>query len=67
MAKDKKKKKKQDIDIEALAKEYENGIEMNKAKGEQLNGTLREAELILQEIREIKDGLKRLRETLDNR
>lgn len=57
MAKDKKKKKNNDSDIDALKKEYEESLELLKAKHEQLNGAIREAKLYLNEIKEIRDGL----------
>lgn len=53
--KDKKKKKKQDDQIEDLAKEYNKMLELLKAKHEQLDGILREANSYLKEAKEMRD------------
>lgn len=60
MAKDKKKKK--DKGIEELQKDYEYALEMLKAKNDKLNGLIREANLYLSEIKEIRDNLNALYE-----
>lgn len=53
--KDKKKKKKQDDQIEDLVKEYNKMLELLKAKHEQLDGILREANSYLKEAKEMRD------------
>lgn len=67
MAKDKKKKKKNDINqADEFMKEYNESLELLKAKHEQLDGLIREAKLFLQEIKEIRNGLVKDKEsTLD--
>lgn len=60
MAKDKDKKKKKNKDtnqVDDVMKEYNDSLELLKAKHEQLDGLIREATLFLQEIKEIRDGL----------
>ncbi len=67
MAKDKKKKKKDaDTDIDALMKEWQDGVEMVKAKNEQLDGIIREVKVYLNEIKEMRDRMSSLFEPLDN-
>lgn len=64
MAKDKDKKKKNGKD--SPIREYDESLELLKAKHEQLDGLIREANLFLQEIKEIRDGLKNaVNKTLD--
>lgn len=53
--KDKKKKKKQDDHIDDLVKEYNKMLELLKAKHEQLDGILREANSYLKEAKEMRD------------
>lgn len=67
MAKDKDKKKKKGKDSpDKLIREYNESLELLKAKHEQLDGLIREANLFLQEIKEIRDGLKNaVNKTLD--
>ena len=58
MGKDKKKKKNKDVNqADEFMKEYNESLELLKAKHEQLDGLIREAKLFLQEIKEIRDGL----------
>lgn len=68
MAKDKKKKKNKYGDTaDEFMREYNESLELLKAKHEQLDGLIREANLFLQEIKDIRDNLKRKTEpTLDN-
>ena len=66
MAKDKKKKKKADnIEIDELVKEYNESLELLKAKHKQLDGILREVELYLGEVKQIKDDLQVIAKPLD--
>lgn len=67
MAKDKKKKKNKYGDTaDEFMREYNESLELLKAKHEQLNGLIREANLFLQEIKDIRDNLKSKTEpTLD--
>lgn len=59
MAKDKdKKKKKEKGSLDESIREYNDSLELLKAKHEQLDGLIREANLFLQEIKDIRDGLK---------
>lgn len=53
----KKKEKKDKDDLDTLAKEYNESLEMLKAKHEQLDGMIREVRLYLNEIKEIRDGI----------
>ena len=55
MGKDKKKKKKQGEQPDETMKEYNDTLELLKAKHEQLNGILREAQLYLDEARKMRD------------
>lgn len=55
MGKDKKKKKKQGEQPDELMKEYDDSLELLKAKHEQLDGILREAQLYLDEARKMRD------------
>lgn len=55
MAKDKKKKKKQGEQPDEFTKEYNNSLELLKAKHEQLDGILREAQLYLDEAKKMRD------------
>ncbi len=57
MGKDKKKKKEKGSLDESI-REYNDSLELLKAKHEQLDGLIREANLFLQEIKDIRDGLK---------
>ncbi len=58
MGKDKKKnKKKTDVTVNELKKEYEDSLELLKAKHKQLDGMLREARLYIDELRELRDGM----------
>jgi hypothetical protein len=68
MAKDKKKKKNKYGDTaDEFMREYNESLELLKAKHEQLDGLIREANLFLQEIKDIRDNLKRKTEpTLDD-
>lgn len=65
--KDKKKKKKKDINqADEFMKEYNESLELLKAKHEQLDGLIREANLFLQEIKDIKEELsKNIESSLD--
>lgn len=67
MGKDKKKKKNKHGDTaDEFMREYNESLELLKAKHEQLDGLIREANLFLQEIKDIRDNLKRNKEpTLD--
>ena len=69
MAKDKyKKKKKKKVINQAdeFMKEYNESLELLKAKHEQLDGLIREANLFLQEIKDIKEELsKNIESSLD--
>ena len=55
MGKDKKKKKKQGEQPDETMKEYNDSLELLKAKHEQLDGILREAQLYLDEAKEMRD------------
>lgn len=55
MGKDKKKKKKQGEQPDETMKEYNDSLELLKAKHEQLDGILREAKLYLDEARKMRD------------
>lgn len=55
MGKDKKKKKKQGEQPDETMKEYNDSLELLKAKHEQLDGILREAQLYLNEARKMRD------------
>lgn len=55
MGKDKKKKKKQGEQPDETMKEYNDSLELLKAKHEQLDGILREAQLYLNEAKEMRD------------
>lgn len=55
MGKDKKKKKKQGEQPDETMKEYNDSLELLKAKHEQLDGILREAQLYLDEARKMRD------------
>ena len=55
--KDKKKKKGKENKPDDIIREYNESLELLKAKHEQLDGLIREAKLFLQEIKEIRDGL----------
>ena len=66
MAKDKDKKKKKNKDIDSIVKEYNDGIEMLKAKQKQLDGLIQEARLYISELKELKGGLQKMSmESLD--
>ena len=53
----KKKEKKDKDDLDALAKEYNESLEMLKAKHEQLDGMIREVKIYLNEIKQIRDDV----------
>lgn len=55
MGKDKKKKKKQGEQPDETMKEYNDSLELLKAKHEQLDGILREAQLYLDEAKAMRD------------
>ena len=55
MGKDKKKKKKQGEQPDETMKEYNDSLELLKAKHEQLDGLLREAQLYLNEAKAMRD------------
>lgn len=55
MAKEKKKKKKHGEHPNEFTKEYNNSLELLKAKHEQLDGILREAQLYLDEAKAMRD------------
>ena len=58
MGKDKKKnKKKADITVDELKKEYEDSIELLKAKHKQLDGMLQEVRLYIDDIKKMKEGI----------
>lgn len=58
MGKDKKKnKKKTDITTDELKKEYEDSLELLKAKHKQLDGMLREVRLYIDELRELRENI----------
>lgn len=58
MGKDKKKnKKKTDITVDELKKEYEDSLELLKAKHKQLDGMLQEVRLYIDDIKKIKEGI----------
>lgn len=62
MAKDKyKKKKKKKVINQAdeFMKEYNESLELLKAKHEQLDGLIREARLYISELKELKEGLQK--------
>ena len=60
MAKDKKGKK-ANKNVDGLKKEYEDSLELLKAKHKQLDGMLREVEIYLNEL---KESLNSVRETM---
>lgn len=60
--KDKKKKKGKENKPDDIIREYNESLELLKAKHEQLDGLIREAKLFLQEIKEIRDGLVKNKE-----
>ena len=55
MGKDKKKKKKQGEQLDDLIKEYNEALELIKAKKEQLDGMIREAQYRISEAKEMRD------------
>ena len=55
MGKDKKKKKKQGEQLDDLIKEYSEALELIKAKKEQLDGMIREAQYRISEAKEMRD------------
>lgn len=58
MGKDKKKnKKKTDITVDELKKEYEDSLELLKAKHKQLDGMLQEVRLYIDDIKKMKEGI----------
>ena len=58
MGKDKKKnKKKTDVTVDELKKEYEDSLELLKAKHKQLDGMLQEVRLYIDDIKKIKEGI----------
>ena len=65
--KDKKKKKKKDINqADEFMKEYNESLELLKAKHEQLDGLIREARLYIDELKEYKNKLQSMSlESLD--
>lgn len=67
MGKDKKKKKKKyDDTVDEFMREYNESLELLKAKHEQLNGLIREASLLVDEIKNVRDALKiNMESTLD--
>lgn len=67
MGKDKKKKKKKyDDTADEFMREYNESLELLKAKHEQLNGLIREANLLVDEIKNVRDALKiNMESTLD--
>lgn len=67
MGKDKKKKKKKyDDTADEFMREYNESLELLKAKHEQLNGLIREASLLVDEIKNVRDALKiNMESTLD--
>ena len=67
MAKDKKKKKKpSDADIDALKTEYDEGLEMIKAKNEQLDGMIREVKIYMETLRKEIEEFRSITKPLDN-
>ena len=58
--KDKKKKKKKVINqADEFMKEYNESLELLKAKHDQLDGLIREARLYISELKELKEGLQK--------
>lgn len=53
----KKKDKKKDVDVNEIKKEYEESLEMLKAKHEQLGGMIREIKIYLNELKELRDKM----------
>lgn len=67
MGKDKKKnKKKTDITVDELKKEYEDSLELLKAKHKQLDGMLQEVRLYINDIKKIKEGISLSNRLLDD-
>lgn len=67
MGKDKKKnKKKTDITVDELKKEYEDSLELLKAKHKQLDGMLQEVRLYIDDIKKIKEGISLSNRLLDD-
>lgn len=64
MAKDKKKKKASE-NIDGLKKEYEDSLELLKAKHKQLDGMLREVEIYLNELKESVGSVREMMKPLD--
>lgn len=60
-----KKKKDKDANIDNLVKEYDYEIKMLKAKQKRLEGLIQEAQLYIEELREMKEEFTNMtRETL---
>ena len=60
-----KKKKDKDVNIDSLVKEYDYEIKMLKAKQKRLEGLIQEAQLYIEELREMKEEFANMtRETL---
>lgn len=57
--KDKKKKKGKENKPDDIIREYNESLELLKAKHEQLDGLIREAKLFLQEIKDIRNELSK--------
>ncbi len=57
--KDKKKKKGKENKSDDIIREYNESLELLKAKHEQLDGLIREAKLFLQEIKDIRNELSK--------
>lgn len=57
MGKDKRKKKKQDEQLDELIKQYNDSLELLKAKHEQLDGMIREAQFHVNEAKEMRDEI----------
>lgn len=67
MGKDKKKnKKKTDITVDELKKEYEDSLELLKAKHKQLDGMLQEVRLYIDDIKKMKEGISLNNRLLDD-
>ena len=68
MGKDKKKnKKKTDITVDELKKEYEDSLELLKAKHKQLDGMLQEVRLYIDDIKKMKEGIALGNRLLDDK
>ncbi len=69
MAKDKKKKKdkKKEITESTFTEEYDDLLKGLRIKHEQYDGLIKEAKLYLDEVKELREKLRFLQSTIDNK